>query len=194
MLCCSSLLIKIGTFLGESYLNQKMYLQFCLTLILLGITLVLSFLVNFGFFELNFFVGSLRFTHWLGIVGSLFVFLFTPVFYVLKRKPTRAYSLLLKIHIFGNLFSFLLISIHFAQQVSRPIRFFPDLGTGVILFIIMPLIIITGVIHRFGIMRRTKPSLNRYAKPHLNRYVHTSFSISLYLLIIIHSAHGFNLI
>ena len=56
------------------------------------------------------------------------------------------------------------------------------------------LIIITGVIHRFGIMRRTKPSLNRYAKPHLNRYIHTSFSISLYLLIIIHSAHGFNLI
>jgi hypothetical protein len=180
--------------LGESYLNRQMYLQFCLTLVLLGITLVLSFLVNFGFFELNFFVGPFRFTHWLGIIGSLFVFLFTPVFYVLKRKPIRALSLLLKIHIFGNLFSFLLISIHFAQQVSRPIRFFPDLGTGVILFIIIPLIIITGVIHRFGIMRRTKPSLNRYAKPHLNRYIHTSFSISLYILIIVHSAHGFNLI
>ena len=140
----------------------------------------------FRWVQLNFFVGSFRFTHWLTMMGSLFIVLFTPVYFILKRKRVTVFKSLLTIHVFGNLFSFLLISIHFAQQAGRPPRFFPDLGTGIVLFIIMPLLVISGFLHRFRLVKSLKP--------HMNRYFHTSFTISLYIVILVHTLQGFNII
>ena len=160
--------------------------QFWLGLILVLATISLSILTYLRFFNLNFFVGSFRFTHWLTMMGSLFIVLFTPVYFILKRKRVTVFKSLLTIHVFGNLFSFLLISIHFAQQAGRPPRFFPDLGTGIVLFIIMPLLVISGFLHRFRLVKSLKP--------HMNRYFHTSFTISLYIVILVHTLQGFNII
>lgn len=59
---------------------------------------------------------------------------------------------------FGNLTSFMYISIHFAQQMGRPPDFFPDLGTGLALYIVVSILIATGILHRFELAK----SLGRY--------------------------------
>ncbi len=160
--------------------------EFSLALILLFVTILLSTATYLRWFNLNFFIGPFRFTHWLSLIGSLFITITTPIYYILKRKRTKNIKALIRIHVFGNLFSFLLISIHFAQQASRPPAFFPDLGTGLVLYIFMPLLVISGFLHRFRIVKNLKP--------HINRYLHTSLTFSLYIVILIHALQGFNII
>jgi hypothetical protein len=150
------------------------------------VTILLSIATYFRWFQLNFFVGSFRFTHWLSWIGTLFIAFFAPVYYVLKRRYSGKVKALLKIHVFGNLISFLLISIHFAQQVGRPARFFPDLGTGLVLYIIMPFLIASGFLHRFQILKSIKP--------HFNRFFHVSITLSFYLVILVHILQGLNVL
>jgi hypothetical protein len=40
----------------------------------------------------------------------------------------------MRFHVFGNLLFFALISMHFAAQVGRPAANFPELGTGLAMF------------------------------------------------------------
>ncbi len=135
-------------------------------------------------FQLNFLVGPFRFTHWLSWIGTLFIALFTLAYYVLKRRYPRNTKALLKIHVFGNLISFLLISIHFAQQVGRPPEFFPDLGTGLALYLVMPFLVASGFLHRFQILKTIKP--------HLNRFFHVAITLTFYMVIIVHILQGLN--
>jgi hypothetical protein len=58
--------------------------------------------------------------------------------------------MLLDMHNFGLLIAFLLISIHFSGQMSRPAQSFPDLGEGIALFTTMVLLVATGMYQRFG--------------------------------------------
>jgi hypothetical protein len=161
-------------------------LDFWLSSIIILFTILLSVATYQRWFNLNFFVGPLRFTHWLAIIGTLFIAFFTPTYYSLKRKYPKKVKNLLKIHIFGNLFSFLVISIHYAQQVGRPPRFYPDIGTGLVLYIVMPLLVATGFLHRFKILKSVKP--------HLNRFFHVSVTITFYLVILVHILQGFHII
>lgn len=149
-------------------------------------TILLSVATYIRWFNLNFFVGSFRFTHWLSWIGTLFIAVVTPAYYVLKRRGFRKLKALLKIHIFGNLISFLLISIHYAQQVGRPPRFFPDLSTGLVLYIVMPLLVASGFFHRFQIFKSIKP--------HLNRFFHVSITFTFYLVIGVHILQGLNIL
>ena len=107
-----------------------------LVILLLVFTTFFFFVTFSRLINLNFIIGPYRFTHWLSLTGSLFIAIFTPIYYVLKRKKSKHMKGLLRTHIFGTLSSFMLISIHFAQQISRPAAFYPDLGPGIILFII----------------------------------------------------------
>jgi hypothetical protein len=93
---------------------------------------------------------------------------------------------LLRIHVYGNLLAFLLISIHFASQIARPAEFFPDLGTGLALYVVMLLLTTTGFLQRFRIM----PGL----KLQSNRFFHVSVAVSFYILIGIHILHGVGII
>jgi hypothetical protein len=150
--------------------------------VLIVTTIILSIAAYLRWIQLNFFVGPLRFTHWLVWIGTLFVAVYSPAYYFLKRRfPTRIQALL-KIHVFGNLFSFMLVSIHFAQQIGRPPQFYPDLGTGVALYIVMLVLVASGFLHRFQILRTFKP--------HLNRFLHISVTISFYIIILIHILQG----
>jgi hypothetical protein len=92
----------------------------------------------------------------------------------------------IKIHMLGNLFAFMLISIHFAQQVGRPPQFYPDLGTGLALYVVMLVLVGSGFLHRFRIIRSVRP--------HLNRFLHTSITMSFYLIIIVHTLQGLELL
>lgn len=136
-------------------------------------------LVNFGFLY-----GPYRMNHWVSWIGSIYVAIAVPVFSVLRRRVPHKTKVLLRMHVYGNLTAFLLISIHFASQISRiPI---PDLGTGIALYVVMLLLSVTGFLHRFGI--------KAILTPQNNRFFHISVAVSFYILVGIHILHGVGII
>ncbi len=150
------------------------------------VTIPLSAATYFRWFQLNFFVGPFRFTHWLVWTGTLYVAFATPTYYVLKRRYLTKLVTLIKIHMFGNLLAFMLVSIHFAQQIGRPPQFYPDLGTGLALYVVMFILVGSGFLHRFRIIRRVRP--------HLNRFLHVSVTMSFYIIIIVHTLQGLKIL
>jgi DMSO/TMAO reductase YedYZ heme-binding membrane subunit len=81
--------------------------------------------------------------------------------------------------------SFLLISIHFWGQLGRPAQFYPDLGTGIVLYIVMVLLVWTGFSERFQIL----PKLGRKWK-----FLHINMATAFYLVILVHILHGLGLL
>ena len=75
------------------------------------ITIALAIIVYLRFFDLNFFVGPYRLTHWFTWIGTAFIAIFAPIFYVAKRKYPLKTKSFLRVHVFGSLFSFMLITI-----------------------------------------------------------------------------------
>jgi len=102
----------------------------------------------------------------------------------LRRNP-KLVKTLIKIHVFGNLIAVMLISIHYAQQMGRPAQFYPELGTGLTLYIVMFILVATGFLHRFGILGK----LGRYRiiLPHQNRFLHIAITLTFYIVIIVHA-------
>jgi uncharacterized membrane protein YidH (DUF202 family) len=145
------------------------------------LTVFLSVATYLRWFRVNFYVGPFFLGHWLGWIGTIFIAFLTPSYYVLKRRYPKRLKSLLRIHMFGNLFSFMLISIHFAQQIGRPSQFYPDLGTGLILYVVVLILVSTGFFHRFRILESRK-----VYPPHRNRFLHISITLSFYLVIIVH--------
>jgi len=173
--------------MGGMSSNKNLSFWSALMIILIAISLQVA--VYFHWIEVSFFVGSLRFGHWLGVLGTSFIAFLTPAYYVLKRRYPKRVKAMVNVHMFGNLFSFLLISMHFAQQVSRPPQFYPDLGTGVILYAVMLILVSTGFLHRFGLFERA-----RVYPPHRNRFLHISITLTFYLVILFHALRNFGLI
>ena len=142
------------------------YSEFWLSLAILLFTLLFSAVAYVRWYSLGFFVGSLFFVHWLGLAASVFITVLVPVYYVLKRRRPQKLKTLLRLHVFGNLFSFLLVSIHFAQNTGRLSGFIPRLEDGFVLFLVLSIIVATGMLERFGarhkIVKYTKP-VHRYA-------------------------------
>lgn len=87
---------------------------------------------------------------------------------------------------YGNLFAFMLISIHFAGQISRPAKRYPDLGTGIALYAAMTLLVGTGISQRFHLIPKIKPQTYRF--------LHTGAAVTFYLIIVIHILHGLGII
>jgi len=167
--------------------NKDLIFWSALMIILIAVFLLVA--VYFKWLSVSFFVGPLRFGHWLGVLGTLFIAFLTPAYYILKRRYPKRLKAMLNVHIFGNLFSFMFISVHFAQQISRPPQFYPDLGTGVILYVTMLLLVSTGFLHRFRLLegRGIYP-------PHRNRFLHLSITLTFYLVIVFHSLRNLGLI
>jgi len=159
--------------------------EFWLSLILLLITTIFSVVAYVNWFSLTFFVGSLFFVHWLGLAATIFIVALVPIYYVLKRKSPQNIKTLLKLHVFGNLSSFLLISIHFAQNTGRLSAFSPKLGEGFALFLVLSIIVATGMLERFG----AKLKLVKYTK-----FVHRYTVALFYFVVIFHVLQGFNII
>ena len=151
--------------------------EFWASLLILLVTFVLSVWAFDNWFSLNVFVGDLFFVHWLSIGAVAFIAVQVPVYYVLKRKSPKHFKTLLRIHVFGNLFAFLLISIHFAQNTARLVGFISRLEDGLILFLVLSIIVATGLIERFG----AKLKFVRYIK-----LVHSYVVVFFYLVVIFH--------
>jgi hypothetical protein len=165
------------------YLRNR---HFWFGLFILAITIVLSLAIYLDWVNLGFRVGPYYVTHWLGWVGVLFIALFSPIYYVVKRRRPQLLRTLILIHTYGNLVAFLFISTHFASQLGRPAAFYPDLGTGIALYLVMLILVLTGFLHRFQIVGRLIP--------HQNRFLHISVTTAFYLVIFVHILEGLRLI
>lgn len=150
---------------------------------ILILTAILMASILMDLMSVGFFIGPIRFSHLATWVGSMFVVVYVPIYHVLKRRSPQRVKMLLDIHNFGFLIAFLLISIHFSGQMSRPAQSFPELGEGIALFTTMVLLVATGMYQRFG----PKPSgPKRRYNPMVNRVVHTSLVSAFYIIIVIH--------
>lgn len=127
-------------------------------------------------------IGSFRFNHWLVWIGALYIAFAVPIYSVLKRHYAAGIRRLLGFHVFGNLTAFVLIVIHFSSQISRPAAFYPDLGTGLTMFVAMLLLVATGFSHRFGIVKKVSPQTHRL--------IHIGLAFSFYLVIGVHILQG----
>ncbi len=84
---------------------------------------------------------------------------------------------MLNVHVTGNLLAVLLVSIHFAHQVTRPASAYPDLGTGIVLYTSMILLVASGLVLVSGISQKYFKQI---------RFLHTAYATTFYTVIIIH--------
>ncbi len=148
-------------------------------ILILLLTVHLDTAIFLGRLNLNYTVFGTRLPHLLVILGSSFIALFTPLYYLLKRINPRQYKNLLKLHMFGNTSSLLLVSTHFVYRlVLLP------LGIGELLFFFVLISVLSGFIYRFNILKPFK-KLNEDI-PHYNRFLHISLTISFYLVLVFH--------
>ena len=127
-------------------------------------------------------IGPLRANHWFVFIGTLYIAFIVPIIAIAKKRIPGKFLTLFRLHVIGNLLAFLLISLHFAGQIGRPAAFYPDLGTGLALYIIMILLVATGFTHRFQLIPRIKSETRKF--------VHVGLSFSFYIIIGIHIFHG----
>ena len=164
---------------NTSFLVETIYL---ITIIIITILILLDFV------DTGFFLGPYRFSHWMGIIGSFFILVFAPLYYILKRRFPKRYKILLNLHIFGFTTAFLLVSIHLAGQLSRPLQFYPDLGGGVALYIIVAILVATGYLFRYNLITL---KAGKKLQPHTNRMLHVSLIGGLYIVLIVHIVLNF---
>jgi len=115
--------------------------------------------------------------HWIGWVGTLYIAFATPLYPIVKRKYPIHIKKMLNIHVTGNLLAVLLVSIHFAHQVTRPATAYPDLGTGIILYTSMILLVASGLVLVSGIGQKYFKQM---------RFLHPAYATTFYTVIIIH--------
>ena len=160
--------------------------HFWFGLLIAMLTIFISIATFFHWVNVGFRVGPYYLTHWFSWMGVIFIAGFTPIYYALKRRTPRLLRPLILLHTYGNLLSFTAISTHFASQLGRPAAFYPDLGTGVALYLIMMILVLTGFLHRFQIVGRVIP--------HQNRFLHISVTTAFYIVILVHILEGLQLI
>lgn len=131
-------------------------------------------------------IGPFRIIHYVAFTGALFIALGVILFVAFKRRSPSKYKAIVRVHAFGNLLSFLLISLHFAGQVGRPADFYPAFGTGLTLYIGMVLLVATGLTFRFRPFQKLSPATNRL--------FHVGLAFSFYIIILVHILHGLGIL
>ena len=162
------------------------HVDFLLALLIVVVAASFSVATYMRWIGMSFFMGPLRFSHWLTIIGTSYIAIATPVFVILKRFYPQKMSGLFRFHIFGNLAFFTLISIHFASQMGRPATAFPELGMGLALYIAMALQVASGFTQRFAFTERINLKTNKF--------IHASLIMVFYIVILFHIMHGFGII
>ena len=152
--------------------------EFLLALLIILVAGSLMVAAYLHLINVSFFVGPLRFSHWLSIIGTIYIAIDTPAFVVLKRFYPEKFKGLLRYHIFGNLLFFSLISIHFAAQLGRPVLFYPVLGTGLAIYIALTIEVTSGFAERFPLIKQIDNKTNQI--------IHASLVMVFFLVIIFH--------
>ena len=156
-------------------------LELLISIMVVLLTAVLMFAYYSRWFSFAATVGPFRIIHYLAFIGTFYIAFGVILFSVLKRRNPQKYTTLLRFHAIGNLVAFLLVSLHFAGQLGRPV--FPELGTGLALYIGMMLLVGSGIALRFRLLS---------TNPNTTRFVHTGVAVAFYIVIVVHILHGLN--
>jgi len=147
--------------------------DFWVALVIIVLTISFSALALFDTHLFDFSIGFLSLNHWASWIGGLWIAVVTPIYVVLKHyRPTRIKAWV-RIHMYGNLFAFMLISVHFWYWVT----FVSFIGTGFALFVATLTLVATGLFYRFNIIQSSK----KYIK-----FIHVSMTTAFYLILTIH--------
>jgi hypothetical protein len=180
-------LIQEELILLSTLMRKIMLLAIGIIIIITAIIEAIIFLriYRFPFVQYTVLGATHSLTHWIGWIGTIYIFIVAPVQPIIKRKASKYLRTSLNIHMIGNLLAVLLVSVHFAQQLTRPPSSFPELGTGVVLYAAMILLVATGTITYSGAMKKFSKQL---------RFLHASFALTFYIVIIVHILHGISII
>jgi len=157
---------------------------FWATNLIIVLMVALMIAVYLRLFRLHLLFEDFYLHHWFTIIGTGFIAVYVPAYYFLKRRGGSTVSVLLNVHVLGNLLGASLISAHVVQELTRPPQSFPELGTGVVLISTMFLLVASGYLLRFRNLGLFKQL----------RYIHTALTLAFYLIIVVHVLHGINLI
>lgn len=158
---------------------------FWLSIILLALADIFFIGTVLDYFDFGSVIGLYRLNHWLGWIGFGLFLAYVPIFVLARRKYVGKIKVLLGLHVLINLTSYLFVTIHFASQISRPAAFYPDLGTGLVQFIFMIVLVTTGFLQRFNL-------LSQFRKKWL--FLHKSSIFALLVILIVHILHGIGLL
>lgn len=159
--------------------------QFRLTIGLLVIIIFVAIGTYLRLWNLNMKIGPFFVHHWFSLIGGAYLLTFIAIQAYLKRHNAVDRGTLLKVHVFGNLLAVMLVSVHFAIQMSRPAEFAPDLGTGLATYLLFVVIIAAGFMMRFGLAVKHRESW---------RLIHVGLSLSLFIILIIHVLRNLGLL
>jgi hypothetical protein len=120
-------------------------------------------------------------THWVSWIGTLYIAFATPIYPIIKHRFPKYLSSTLSFHITGNLIGVMLVSVHFAHQVTRSASNYPDLGTGIVLYATMLFLASTGFIQYSSLTKKFAKQI---------RFLHPAFALTFYTVIIMHIIHG----
>ena len=148
-------------------------LDLWVSIVIVLFTVFLSALTIVNRVSFSFLLGPLTFTHWLSLTGGLWIAFVTPVYYILKHRSTNKIKALMRIHVFGNLIAFMLISVHFTYWIT----FVSFIGTGLALFVAVLTLVMTGLLQRFTMIQRSRRQM---------RFLHISMTTAFYLILTIH--------
>ena len=164
-------------------MRKLIFVTACLIVIITVIIEAMIFLrvTRLPFIQLTVLGATHSLTHWVGWIGTLYIAFTAPLLPVIKRKASRHYKAMLNIHIIGNLLAVLLISVHFAQQLTRPATAYPVFGTGMVLYPTMILLVATGLVLTSG-------ALGKYFRQ--LHFLHSALVLTFYLVIVMHIIHG----
>lgn len=161
---------------------------FLLALLMIIGTAVLGFLAYSESPLLDFiylYVPPLPVHHWFSWAGAGFIGIYTPLFYYLKSRYREKYQTLIKIHVYGNLISFIFISLHFAEHLREFFVLIPHPGTGLPLYTAVVLLVATGMTVRFQLVRSLMKG---------SRSLHVSVTAAFYLIVLYHILHGLGIL
>ena len=159
--------------------------QFWIALLLFLIIIFIGVGNFLRWWDLRVPAGPISSTHWLGVIGAGYLAIFTPIYSYIKRHTEGFFKKLLAFHVFGNMLAFLLITVHYTQQAGRPAEFEAVHSTGLILFIIVTIMVLTGFLQRFRIIQSLMKSW---------RFIHVSLSLSFYIVLLIHVLQFFDIV
>jgi hypothetical protein len=164
-----------------------MLLAICAIIIVTVIIEAFIFLrvYRFPFVQVTVLGATHSLTHWIGWIGTIYIAIATPAQPLIKRRTPIHLRKSLPIHMMGNLLAVLLVSIHFAHQITRSASNYPELGTGVVLYATMILLVATGAIAFSGIAKGQVKKLH---------FLHASFALTFYTVIVVHILHGLSII
>ncbi len=158
--------------------TKVVHRQFSLMLAVLALivlTVVLALLTDFEKSNITTFLltDSLTITHLASYIGGFWIAIFTPIYSVLKRRSPRHHKSMLRIHVFGSLLAFALITTHYVHRELNSVF----LGTGITLYVALLSLVVTGIIRRFDVMRSSRNQV---------KFVHLSMTTAFYLILIVH--------